>query len=82
MAFSQIADETSKMPAITDPHFADRKMHGECRAVLALAGDNAPATDDMRFARPFVALDRADMAARSGSGIRILTFWPIASSAV
>ena len=33
MAFSQIADETSKMPAITDPHFADRKMHGECRAV-------------------------------------------------
>ena len=79
LMFGQIADEAGEVARSAGLHFADRKLHRECRSVLALAGHDSADADDMPLAGGSIAREITVMARRSGFGISMLTFWPIAS---
>ena len=62
LALGQVADEAGKEAAVAGQHLSDLKLHGEGRAVLALAGDDAIDADDAFLSGREVAGDIAVMA--------------------
>jgi hypothetical protein len=52
LPFSQITDEAGKETLVARIHFADGKLHRECRAVLALPHHDAADADDASLAGP------------------------------
>src|ERR1035438_9847830 len=59
LALGQIADKAGEKSAVARFHLADRKLHREGRAVLALADHDAADADDATFARSHIALQVA-----------------------
>jgi hypothetical protein len=77
----EIADEAGEKTAVGGLHLADRKLHRECRAVLALADHDAADADDAPLAGAQVALEIAVVALAIGRRHQHLTFLPSTSSA-
>ncbi len=61
LALGQVADEAGEEAPIAGAHLADRELHREGRAVLALADDDAADADDAPLAGPQIALEIAVM---------------------
>ena len=59
LPLGQVADETGEETLIAHVHFADGKLHGKRRAVLALADDDAADADDPPLAGAQIALEIA-----------------------
>ena len=59
LPFGEIADEASEEALIARAHLADRKLHREGRAVLALADDDATDADDAALAGQHVSAEIA-----------------------
>ncbi len=56
LALGQVADEAGEIAALAGAHLANGQLHGERRAVLALADHDAPDADDAPLAGGEVAL--------------------------
>src|SRR5208282_2753979 len=63
LSVGQISHETREMAAGAGAHFADGKVHGEGRTVLAPPRDHASDADNMAFAGRFVSRHVAVMSA-------------------
>ena len=63
LSVGQISHKTREMAAGAGAHFADGKVHGEGRTVLAPPRDHAPDADNMAFAGRFVSREVAVMSA-------------------
>src|SRR5690242_8850652 len=59
LPLGEVADESGKIALIARPHFADRKLNRESRAILALADHDAADADDALFAGLQIALEIA-----------------------
>src|SRR5947209_7375918 len=57
LPFRQIADEAGEETLIARAHLADRELHRERRAILALADDDAADADDTALAGEHVAAE-------------------------
>ena len=68
LMLGQIADKAGEVGRAAGLHFADRKMHRESRAVLALAGHDPADADDMPLAGGSVARQVPVMARTVGLG--------------
>ena len=64
LPLGEVADEAGEEALLARPHLADRELHGEGRAVLALADDHAVDADDALLARGEIAWDVAVMLTR------------------
>ena len=56
LPLGQVADKAGEKAPVARFHFADRKLHREGRAVLALADDHAADADDAALAGVHIAL--------------------------
>ena len=61
LPLSKVADESGEEAPVAGAHLADRELHGEGRAILALTGDDAVDADDALLAGGEVARDIAVM---------------------
>ena len=61
LPFGQVADEAGEEALIAHVHFADGKLHGKGRAVVALADDDAADADDPPLAGAQIAVEVAVM---------------------
>src|SRR5581483_7759456 len=62
LPFGEVADEAGEEPLIARAHLADRELHRECRAVAALADDNAADADDASLPGAHIAIEIAVVA--------------------
>ena len=68
LPFGQVADEAGEETPVAGFHLADRKLHREGRAVLALADHDAADADDPPLAGPQIALEIAVVVFAIGRG--------------
>ena len=63
LPFGQVADEAGEEALIAHVHFADGKLHGKGRAVLALADNDTADADDAPLVGAQIAVEVAVMVA-------------------
>ena len=59
LPFGEVADEAGEKALVVGAHLADRELHREGRAILALADHHAPDADDAGFVGAQIAREIA-----------------------